>query len=152
MGAWGSAPWANDLAADWFDELFGTTRLAQRVEKALNYRDLEEYAPEIRAAAYILVALGRNYIWPVDDLDRHLKLAISKLEAIRELPDYEGMPEIDEEIAILRSRLNEPNALDAAAEAARAREAAEKASREKQPKKAGKKPKGGAGKSKKGPS
>jgi HEAT repeat protein len=116
MGAWGSAAWDNDLAADWFAELFETTKLARRVEKTLNRRDLEEYAPEIRAAAYVLIALGRNYVWPVDELERHLQLAISKLEALRELADYEGMPELDEEIAVLRSRLDAPNPLGAAAE------------------------------------
>jgi HEAT repeat protein len=112
MGAWGSAPWDNDPAADWFAELFEATKLARRVEKTLNrQRDLEEYAPDMRAAAYVLVALGRNYIWPVEDLDRHLTLAIAKLEAIRELADYEGMPEVDDEITLLRSRLQNPTSL-----------------------------------------
>jgi hypothetical protein len=116
MGAWGSAPWDNDLAADWFGELMEATQLARHVEKTLKIRDLEEYSPEIRAAAYVLIALGHNYIWPVDDLDRHLKLAISKLKAMRKLADYEGMPEIDQEIAVLRSRLDGPNAMDVAGE------------------------------------
>jgi hypothetical protein len=111
MGAWGSAPWDNDLAADWFAELLGATRLARRIEKTLNHRDLEEYPPEVRAAAYVLLALGRNYIWPVDDLERHLALAIAKLEAMRELADYEGMPELDDEIALLRCRLQNPTSL-----------------------------------------
>ena len=44
MGAWGSAPWDNDLAADWFAELVGDTGLAERVEQTLKHRDLEEYA------------------------------------------------------------------------------------------------------------
>jgi hypothetical protein len=113
MGAWGTAAWDNDLAADWFGNLFDKTKLARHVEKALDYSDLEEYAAEIRAAAWVLATLGRVYVWPVSDLERHLKLAIAKMEAIRELPDYEGVPEIDEEIAALRSRLQElkpPNA------------------------------------------
>jgi HEAT repeat protein len=111
MGAWGSAAWDNDLAADWFGELFGATKLARRVEKTLKHSDIEEYAPEIRAAAYMLVALGRNYVWPVEDFDRHLRLAISKLEVIRGLADYEGEPSINAEIAILRSRLEDPHSL-----------------------------------------
>jgi hypothetical protein len=134
MGSWGSAPWDDDLAADWFANLFEATKLARRVEKTLNHRDLEEYAAEVRAAAYVLIALGMNYIWPVDDLDRHLNLAISKLEAIRELPDYAGMPEIDEEIAILKSRLLAPNSLDAAAENARVPEKSDGGSPGKKPK------------------
>lgn len=28
MGAWGTAPWENDGAADWFDDLFAKTSLA----------------------------------------------------------------------------------------------------------------------------
>jgi len=99
MGAWGNAPWDNDDAADWFGELFDSTKLAKRVEKALKKKDVEEYAGQIRAAAYVLVCLGRVYIWPTDDLDGHLRLAIRKLEEISQLPDYEGEPTILAEIA-----------------------------------------------------
>lgn len=105
MGAWGTAAWDNDDAADWFGDLFAATKLAQRVEKTLKTKDVEEYAGRIRAAAYMLVALGRVYVWPIHDLERHLKLAIEKLEAIRELEDYQGDPHIAAEIAELRSRL-----------------------------------------------
>ncbi|MCC2670860.1 MAG: hypothetical protein K0Q72_3331 [Armatimonadetes bacterium] len=108
MGAWGTAAWDNDGAADWFGELFDKTKLAARVEKTLKKKDVEEWHEEIRAAAHVLVALGRNYIWPVDVLDDHLKLAIEKLEAIKHLEELEGgefEATIDEEIAILRSRL-----------------------------------------------
>jgi hypothetical protein len=108
MGAWGDQPWDNDDAADWFGELFAATKLAARVEKTLNTKDIEEYAGRIRAAAYVLLALGRVYIWPVDDLDRHLRLAIEKLEAISKLPDYEGDATLAAEIAELRSRLQPP--------------------------------------------
>src|SRR3954452_8278729 len=108
MGAWGPAAWDNDDAADWFGDLFAATKLAQRVEKALKTKDVEEYAGKVRAAAYMLVVLGRVYIWPVDDLDRHLRLAIEKLEAISELDDYQGDPQIAAEIAELRSRLQPP--------------------------------------------
>ena len=105
MGAWGMAAWDNDDAADWFGDLFAKTKLAARVEKTLKLEDVEDYAGEIRAAAYVLVVLGRNYIWPVEDLDRHLKLAIEKLEAINELEDYHDEPTLLAEIAELRSRL-----------------------------------------------
>lgn len=108
MGAWGTAAWDNDDAADWFGELFTSTKLAQRVEKALKTKDVEEYAGKIRAAAYMLVVLGRVYIWPVEDLDRHLRLAIEKLEAISKLEDYQGDAHIAAEIAELRSRLLPP--------------------------------------------
>ena len=115
MGAWGTAAWDNDDAADWFGDLFAATKLAARVEKTLKKKDIEEYAGQIRAAAYMLVALGRVYIWPVDDLDRHLKLAIEKLEAISELDDYQGDPTIAAEIAELQSRLQAPDAEPGAA-------------------------------------
>ncbi len=110
MGAWGTAAWDNVNAADWFGDLFAATKLAQRVEKALKTKDVEECAGKIRAAAYALVVLGRVYIWPVDDLDRHLRLAIEKLEDISLLNDYEGDESIAAEIAELRSRLRPPDA------------------------------------------
>jgi hypothetical protein len=103
MGAWGNAAWDNDDAADWFGNLFPATKLAARVEMTLKTKDVEEYAGRIRAGAYMLVALGRVYIWPVEDLDRHLRLAIEKLEAISALVDYRGDKAIAAEIAELRS-------------------------------------------------
>ena len=111
MGAWGEAAWDNDGAADWYGDLFDATGLAKHVEAALNL-DPEDSAEEIRAAAYLLVTLGRVYIWPVGDLDRHLGLAIEKLESIKALGEYQEVPEfvaaIDEELAVLRSRIKPP--------------------------------------------
>jgi hypothetical protein len=115
MGAWGTAAWDNDDAADWFGDLFAATKLAARVEKTLNTKDVEEYAGQIRAAAFVLLALGRVYIWPIDHLDRHLRLAIEKLEAISKLEDYEGEESIAAEIAELRSRLQPKKAKPAGA-------------------------------------
>ena len=111
MGAWGTAAWENDGAADWFGDTFDATGLARHVEETLN-GDVDDACEEIRAAAYLLVALGRVYIWPVDDLDRHLALAIGKLEAIRALEMDQEVPEfvaaIDQEIEVLRSRHSPP--------------------------------------------
>lgn len=111
MGAWGTEPWGNDSAADWFGGMFDATGLAKHVEETLQ-QDVEEYHEEIRAAAYMVVALGRVYIWPIAYLDNHLKLAIAKLEEIRALELYQEVPEfikaIDQEIAILKSRLKKP--------------------------------------------
>src|SRR5262245_2267716 len=108
MSAWGKAAWENDYAGDWYDDLFEVTGLAQHVENALN-QDVEDNAEVIRAAAYLLVVLGHEGIWPLDDLDRHLALAITKLEAVRALEESRGFPEfasaIDKELALLRSRL-----------------------------------------------
>lgn len=111
MGAWGTAAWDNDGAADWYGNLFQVTKLAARVEKTLKKKDVEEYYEEIRAAAYVLVALGQVYIWPVDLLDQHLRLAIKRLEEIKMLEELEGGEfgkAIDQEIAILHSRLQPP--------------------------------------------
>ena len=42
MGAWGYEPWDDDLAADWFGDLFEKTKLADRVERTLRKKDVEE--------------------------------------------------------------------------------------------------------------
>jgi hypothetical protein len=108
---WGFAAWDNDSAADWFGDMFDATALARYVEQTLN-RDVQECPDEIRAAAYVMVALGRVYIWPIKDPDRHLKLAVSKLEEVKKVSEYQDSPElvkaIDDEIAILKSRLPPP--------------------------------------------
>ena len=70
MGTWGSAAWENDVAADWFGALFASTQMAERVEATLK-NDVAE-PEEWRAAASILAALGRVYVWPVGFLDQHL--------------------------------------------------------------------------------
>ena len=79
MGTWGHGPWDDDSAADWFGDLFDELPIASKVEHALNL-DPDDCAPEIRAAAAMLIMLGRTYIWPIDDIDRHLKLAITQME------------------------------------------------------------------------
>ena len=105
MGAWGYAPWESDSSADWYGDLFDEIPLAAKVEATLN-ADPEEYADEIRAASALLILLGRTYMWPIDDIDRHLKLAITQMEKV--LTVYEDEPDfasaVAEEIAVLKSR------------------------------------------------
>ena len=105
MGAWGHAPWDDDSAADWFGDFFDEFPITSKVEQALNL-DPDECAAEIRAAAAMLIMLGRTYIWPIDDIDRHLRLAITQMEKVRaayaEEPEFASA--VDAEIAILRSR------------------------------------------------
>ena len=105
MGTWGFAPWDSDSAADWYGDLFDAIPLAAKVEEALK-SDPEEYADEIRAASALLVMLGRTYVWPIDDVDRHLDLAISQMEKVQAV--YEDEPEfataVAEEVAVLKSR------------------------------------------------
>lgn len=109
MGAWGTAAWDNDGAADWFGDLFDATGLAKHVEKTLK-QDPADAHEEIRAAAHILVALGRVYVWPVEELNKHLALAIDRLEKIQVLEVYQEDSEfvaaIQGEIDALRARLN----------------------------------------------
>jgi hypothetical protein len=111
MGAWGKLPWENDGAADWFGALFEKTKLAKQVEDTLKL-DVDESHEEIRAAASVLLFLGRDYIWPVNDLDRHLTLAADRLEevcraaVIAESPEL--VDEISGEIRELRGRIKTP--------------------------------------------
>lgn len=112
MGTWGPGAWDNDSAADWFAEMFEETKLAEYVQRALE-QDPEDAPEEIRAAAHVLIALGRTYVWPVDQLDEHLELAIARLEAIKamysqESPDFEHT--IDDELASLRAALGPTDA------------------------------------------
>lgn len=113
MGAWDLSPWDNDKAADWFGGLFEELPLAAKVEATLNL-DASLHHEEIRAAAALLIMLGRTYVWPVDELDRHLKLAIERMAELR--PIYEELggddlvSALDSEIAVLKARLaNDPN-------------------------------------------
>lgn len=113
MGAWGKLPWDNDGAADWFGDLFDKTKLAKEVEDTLKL-DAQDSHEEIRAAASVLLFLGRVYIWPIHDLDRHLALAadrldeVSRVDVIAESPEF--VEEIRGEIQELRSRIKKPSA------------------------------------------
>ena len=108
MGAWGKLPWDNDGAADWFGDLFDKTKLAKQVEDTLKL-EAEDSHEEIRAAASVLLFLGRDYVWPVHDLDRHLTLAADRLEAVSRLDVIGESPELVDEIRVeiqeLRSRI-----------------------------------------------
>jgi len=108
MGVWGKLPWDNDAAADWFGDLFDKTRLAKEVEDTLNLH-VGTYHDEIRAAASLLIFLGRVYIWPIRDLERHLKLAADRLEEVIRVDIIAESPmlveEIRSEIQELRSRI-----------------------------------------------
>jgi hypothetical protein len=109
MSAWGTSPWASDAAADWFGDVMQNSGLPDMVEAAL-VLDPEEYHEEIRAAAYVMISLGRNFIWPVGRLDGHLKLAIAKLREIAAMEIYVEAgfaPVIEKEIAELETRLKE---------------------------------------------
>jgi hypothetical protein len=107
MSTWGREPWESDAAADWFSHLMETTDLPLHIDAALNLAPLE-YPEEIRAAAFVLSVFGRNFVYPTDQLDGHLKLAIQKLREIKSLPQFASQPEIlrtiDGEIAKLEAK------------------------------------------------
>jgi hypothetical protein len=64
MGVWDYDPWGNDEAADWFPEFFRGVKANARIRRA--FQDPNDL-PVIRAACFILGAIGRVYVWP-DDL------------------------------------------------------------------------------------
>ncbi len=110
MGGWGTKPWDNDVAADWFMNMMEATRVAEYVEKTMRQEidddDPGARADEIRAAVSIFVVLGHIFVWPVDDWENHLKLAISRLEEILAKNYGFGAEEqIRAEIDLLKLRL-----------------------------------------------
>lgn len=107
MGTWDFTPWENDTAADWFAGIFNETSLPGHIESALN-RDIEEYPEVIRAAAAVLIMLGRIYIWPVELLEGQLKLAIQRMELCVEAGVFsDELPLVENEIMILKLRLKD---------------------------------------------
>ena len=114
MGAWGSAPWHNDGAADWFAEVFEGIDIDAHISSAFEYDD--DY-DRIRAAGYLLAVLGHSTVWPGDleRLDEHLERGIELMtEMVEEdsefLELWEDEPEVVDtvraEIAALQARLD----------------------------------------------
>ena len=107
MGFWGVRPYENDDAADWFRNLWEDLPLPKTVEETLDL-DVDRHHAQIRAAIHVLLMLGDTYQWPIDDIDRHSQLAITRLEEILELEFYkddEFQNQIREEIEILKARM-----------------------------------------------
>ncbi|WP_430332935.1 hypothetical protein [Rhodococcus sp. ACT016] len=78
MGAWASAPWHNDAAADWFGDVFAGIDIDARIGDALEYDD--DY-DRVRAACYLLAVLRHSTVWPGDleRLDGHLERGVEML-------------------------------------------------------------------------
>jgi len=105
---WDLKPWDNDGAADWYGDLMDSTQLRKAWLKGIN--DDPSDSPEVvRAAAGLFVMLGRIYIWPIDDYDADLDLAIRQLKKVAENEEYKELPElleqINAEVIELQSRL-----------------------------------------------
>ena len=111
MGTWDIYPWDNDTAADWFGELMDSTGFAERVGEALRRRPVDDHWEAIRAAGYILIHLGRVYIWPVNRLQDDLTVAVRQFEFIVQMLRRDDEPEfvqaVSNELERLRARLNE---------------------------------------------
>ena len=111
MGTWATAPWNNDSGADWFGDMFDNTKLADYVRRTLKEADPQNDYAEIRAAASMVVMLGRVYVWPIKQLDEDLSLAAEKLEVLLKVPELNESAEIiasiQEEIRELRSRMKQ---------------------------------------------
>ncbi|HSO13052.1 MAG TPA: hypothetical protein VLT51_11805 [Anaerolineales bacterium] len=71
--------------------------------------DFPEIVDEIRTTASVLVLLGHIYVWLVDEMKQHLRLAISRLEEILSKELSGGCDkQIQAEVALLISRLDHP--------------------------------------------
>lgn len=108
MGAWGTDPWDNDTAADWFGEILTGNPLVDRVDEAL--RDGE--SEETYAALWTVAQLARVYVWPISRLDATLRLAVGAADAIlaHEDPDemlelWEDNPELVATLTSLRAEI-----------------------------------------------
>ena len=107
MGTWGSLPWDNDTAADWFGEMFEQTKLVERVERTLKLSAAKHY-DQIRAAASLVLLLGHTYVWPSGCLRRHQRLAAKRLEELLKKKifcgDFETTRMVRSEMAYLRAQ------------------------------------------------
>lgn len=98
-------PWDNDVAADFFTELFKTTNLSQSISDLLveEVKSISQ-AQKVRAAIFVLITLGRD-VWPIDELDELLPDAISRLREIKALQmDEKTSASLSLELELLEMR------------------------------------------------
>jgi hypothetical protein len=111
---WGNKPWDNDRAADWFAKLMENTKLPAEVRQTLQLSSEENYdeenTPLLRAAIYCILQFGHVYVWPVNDLENDLKLAIEAAGKVLEDEEYcyseEVTDMVRQELEELKKRLN----------------------------------------------
>ncbi|MEN7551958.1 hypothetical protein AAG747_28850 [Rapidithrix thailandica] len=107
---WGNQPWDNDCAADWFAKTIGDSGLATRVRNTLQELLAQEYWDDeallVRAASYCLLQFGHVYVWPIDELEKDLDLAIQGLKRVLEEGEYFDPEILQVEIAELENRLS----------------------------------------------
>ena len=107
MGAWGTAAWDNDAAADWFGDFFDGLDLNAKIKEAFELEDGHDEIrhDEIRAACFILGSLGRVYVWK-GDLDELKVLLEQGIALLSKMIDAE-----DEENDFLESWDNDPEVI-----------------------------------------
>lgn len=81
MGAWGTRPYDNDTAADWFIGLLKPA--ANQIEDLLNRPVDDSHYDEYRAAAWFLTKIGRNFVYPTAMLGNHLSKLHDRLQTMR---------------------------------------------------------------------
>lgn len=101
---WGSKPWDNDRAADWFAKLMKDTDLPLQVRSALLLCQKEdpygENTAKLRAAVFCMLQFGHVYIWPIEELKKDLQLAIHATEKVLLDEEYCFDEEITDEIKV----------------------------------------------------
>jgi len=92
---WGFEAWDNDSAADWFGDLMGGTKLRGRWLEAMTGDFDGDEAEQPRAALWLFAQLGHVYVWPIDEFDADVKLALNVADKLlsdeylkEEIPDF----------------------------------------------------------------
>jgi len=122
-------PWSNPSAVKWVSESDAMQRTCNRVEMTLGW-DAEKRPHEIRAAACMVILLGRPGLWwteamseerTLEEIHRIAKLAFDQLKKVKRFlesrsvdrPELGSRPEvrnlldsIDQELKILESRMS----------------------------------------------
>lgn len=98
MSDWGVRPWENDAAAVWFQQAIANGELPSAVERTLRL-DISSHSAEIRSAAAVLILLGRVFTWNGPHFQKHIKLAIARLEEILASGLYSEAPDVVEQIS-----------------------------------------------------
>lgn len=109
MGAWDATPWGNDKAVEWFEGFFRETRAHEFVDETLSQPVNGSNHEQVRAAASLLLFLGRAYTWPIGAWSITLAKASERLREMLLLPIVQTSPDlvsaIKAEIVILETRL-----------------------------------------------
>lgn len=109
---WGDKPWDNDAAADWFANLMHNTNFPEQIRMTLLLCEQGDAVGEdtavLRAAVYCILQFCHVYVWPVDQIDKDLNLAIKAIHKILSDENYcyseKIVAEIKAELKELESR------------------------------------------------